>query len=225
MPVTPVNSTPRLRYRRGEGALLRDDILEVASALFVELGEEKLTMRVVAAAAGVSPPSVYLHFADKDELVLAVCKGLFAELDSILEAAVAGIDDPVEALRARLRAYVAFGVEHPEHYRVLFMKPDARARFSNDELKALACFGHVSANVAAILARHPAREGGLDPYAVTLEVWAAVHGWTSLVITHPTFDWTPLEATVDRICSHLLFGLLTGDGPSLESPQEQSRSA
>src|SRR3989442_1618984 len=59
----------RTRYRRGEGARLREDILEAASRLFFEQGgAEGVTIRAVAAATRVSPPAVYLHFADKDEL-------------------------------------------------------------------------------------------------------------------------------------------------------------
>src|ERR1700704_3794280 len=99
----------RTRYRRG-GARRREDILVAASRLFFEQGgAEGMTMRAVAAAAGVSPPAVYLHFADKDELIFAVCQGLFTRLDEALESAAVGIDDPIEAMKARGRAYVRFG--------------------------------------------------------------------------------------------------------------------
>jgi AcrR family transcriptional regulator len=216
--VRPSEDTPALRsrYRRGEGAHLRQDILEAASALFVELGdEEKVTIRAVANATGVSPPSVYLHFADKDELIVAVCEALFADLDATLEAAAAGLDDPAEALRARMLAYARFGVEHPEQYRVLFMRKPVGAPLKStaEELKALAAFGHLSSNVEAILAtRQPrddrAGEPAGDAYLVALEIWAAVHGYTSLVVSHPAFGWPPLEQMIERIWSHLLHGLL-----------------
>ena len=218
--VRPPGDTPasRSRYRRGEGAHLREDILKAAAALFVEVGdEEKVTIRAVANATGVSPPSVYLHFADKDELILAVCEALFADLDVALESAAAGLDDPVEALRARMQAYARFGVEHPEQYRVLFMRKPAGAlvKTSAEELKALAAFGHLYANVEAILAaRRPGGDedspggAGADAYSVALEIWAAVHGYTSLVVSHPAFGWPPLEQMIDGICSHLLYGLL-----------------
>src|SRR5437016_8326321 len=143
----------RIRYRRGEGARLREDILEAASRLFFEQGgAEGMTIRAVAAAAGVSPPAVYLHFADKDELIFAVCQGLFARLDEALESAAAGIDDPLEAVKARGRAYVRFGLEHPDHYRVLCMQPPEHPphSYGTDEVKASAAFEHLVTNVAAL---------------------------------------------------------------------------
>ena len=82
-----------------------------------------MSIRSVANAAGVTPPSIYRHFADKTHLLFEVCARQFELLDDVLEEAVAGIDDPVEAMAARGRAYVRFGVEHPEHYRIMFMGP------------------------------------------------------------------------------------------------------
>src|SRR6266540_4850124 len=85
-PVTAPRATSssprRTRARRGEGEKLREQILEVAERLLVEtVDEEAVTIRAVADAVGVTPPSVYLHFADKDELLFAICERHFAQLD------------------------------------------------------------------------------------------------------------------------------------------------
>jgi len=54
------------RRRRGTGHELREVVIAVATDLLAELGDvEALTMRAVATAAGVTPPSVYRHFPDK----------------------------------------------------------------------------------------------------------------------------------------------------------------
>ena len=70
--------------------------------------EEAVSIRAVADAVGVTPPAIYLHFADKRELILEVCAASFAELDRVSEEAAAGSSDPVESLRLRGRAYVQF---------------------------------------------------------------------------------------------------------------------
>src|SRR5205823_414405 len=115
-------SPRRRRARRGEGDRLRDQIIEAVERLLVQTGdEEAVTIRAVADAVGVTPPSVYLHFADKDEMLFAVCERLFAELDRITQEAASGSEDPLESLVLRGRAYIRFGVEHPEQYRILFM--------------------------------------------------------------------------------------------------------
>ena len=200
----------RTRYRRGEGARLREDILDAASRLFFEQGgAEGMTMRAVAAAAGVSPPAVYLHFADKDELIFAVCQGLFTRLDEALESAAEGIDDPIEAMKARGRAYVHFGLEHPDHYRVLFMQPPEHRphSYGPEEVKASCAFEHLITNVAA-LGEDPRVQGDFDPYEQALDCWTFVHGLTSLVISLPDFDWPDPDEFLNRHFDRLLTGLM-----------------
>ena len=212
-PATHPPPPPRSRYRRGEGALLREDILNAASELFVvEGGVEGVTIRAVAAAVGVSPPSVYLHFADKDELIFAVCQSLFARLDAALEEAVAGIDDPFAACKARAAAYVRFGLEHPEHYRVLFMQPPRHhpEGFGPEDVKASVAFEHLMANVQAMVASGLLRDG-IDTYMLAIEAWASAHGITSLLISHPDFPWPDVDALLDHHFTTMFQGLLRRD--------------
>jgi len=203
-------ATGRARNRRGEGALLRDDILDAASQLLVELGdEEKVTIRSVAAAVGVSPPSVYLHFPDKDTLIFAVCQKLFAALDEAIERATAGLDDPFDRMRERALAYARFGVEHPEHYRVLFMQKPGSAPegFGSEQLMESAAFAHLLENVVELLATGQL-EGGLEAFPLAVELWAVVHGCTSLLISHPKLGLPPVEQLVGQACAHVSRGLL-----------------
>jgi AcrR family transcriptional regulator len=64
----------------------------------------------VASAVGVTPPSIYLHFADKDELIFAVCQEQFARLEELVDRESVGLDDPLERLRKMGEVYVRFGV-------------------------------------------------------------------------------------------------------------------
>jgi AcrR family transcriptional regulator len=171
-----------------------------------------MTMRAVAAAAGVSPPAVYLHFADKDELIFAVCQDLFAQLEAALEKAVAGIDDPFAACKARGAAYVSFGLEHPDHYRVLFMQPPRRhpESFGPEEIKASAAFEHLVADVEAMMASGRLRDG-LDAQMLAIEAWACAHGITSLLISHPGFPWPGVDAFLDLHFTNMFQGLLRRD--------------
>lgn len=203
-------SPRRARNRRGQGALLREDILDAASQLLVELGdEEKVTIRSVAAAVGVSPPSVYLHFPDKDTLIFEVCQQLFAALDHAIEQATAGVDDPIERMKARGLAYARFGVDHPEHYRVLFMQKPGSAPegFGSEQLMESAAFAHLLENVIEILATGRL-EPDLDAFPLAVELWALVHGCTSLLISHPTLGLPPVDDLVGQACDHITRGLL-----------------
>ena len=70
-----VASPRRSRSRRGQGELLRDEILAAAERILIETNDQTaLSIRAIASAVGVTPPSIYLHFADRNDLVFAVCE-------------------------------------------------------------------------------------------------------------------------------------------------------
>jgi AcrR family transcriptional regulator len=204
----PAASTRRPRARRGQGDRLRDEILDAAERLLIETGNrDAVSIRAVADAVGVTPPSIYLHFADKTELLFAVCEKHFEVLDEHLEEAAAKTDDPLESLRVRGQAYVEFGLEHPEHYRILFMgKPDDTPDYFGDEkLRQSASFGHLVEGVQRCL------DAGLltgDPWLIALGMWSVVHGVTSLLIAKPDFPWPPVEQLVDHVLNVQMEGLL-----------------
>ncbi len=50
---------------------------------------------------GVTPPSIYLHFADKDALLDAVCSRYFEKLDEEMQRVAADQPSTIEVLRAR----------------------------------------------------------------------------------------------------------------------------
>ena len=200
----------RPRARRGEGDALRDEILAAAARLLAERGDESLvSIRAVAEAVGVTPPSIYLHFADKDALIVEVCEQLFREFDADQEAAGAAHADPLESLKARGRAYVAFGLANPEAYRILFMTRSTRTIDFADPTEAS------PAGVTALLhfveaVRRCVDAGAfapLDPMLIALQLWTVIHGLVSLVICEQGFPWPPVEDLVERVLATTARGL------------------
>src|SRR3954469_20078829 len=93
----------RKQNTRGQGDLLREEILTAGVRMLDELGDDQaLSMRAVARAVGVAATSVYLHFPDRDALVVAALKSAHGQLMAGTDEAEAGPDDPVDKLRARL---------------------------------------------------------------------------------------------------------------------------
>jgi AcrR family transcriptional regulator len=201
-------TTRRPRAKRGEGELLRAEILAAAERLLIQTGDEgAVSIRAIADAAGVTPPSIYLHFADKTELLAAVCEARFQDFDRYLEDASAGIDDPLEALRARGRAYVRFGLENPEHYRILFMtRPGAeRPPREAGDLPGMTAFSHLVEDVARGVDAGLLTPG--DPFLVATGLWSNVHGVTSLLIARPDFPWPDLDRLLDHVLGVAVRGL------------------
>ena len=78
----------RRRAPRGSGEQLRDEILDATTELLLKTGHAKdVSIRSVAQRVGVTPPSIYLHFADKDALMDAVCARYFEKLDEEMQSA------------------------------------------------------------------------------------------------------------------------------------------
>jgi AcrR family transcriptional regulator len=204
-----IPSPRRTRARRGEGERLREEIIAAAERLLIQSGDaEAVSIRSVAEAVGVTPPSIYLHFTDKNELLFAVCARHFQSLDEYMEQAVAGVDDAIESLLRRGHAYIRFGLENPEPYRILFMsKPGATPlTFPAEDLMASASFGHLLEAVVRAV-----NEGLLqgDPLQVAIGLWAAVHGICSLLISKPTFPWPDRERLIEHVLRVQIEGLAT----------------
>src|SRR5260221_8205913 len=108
-------ATKRLR-----GTQRRDQILTVARRVFAEVGYEDASIDDVAAAAGVTKPVVYRHFAGKRDLYLAVLEAHLSELIRTLWVALSSSPDPRARLRAGLEAYFDYAEHNEEGFRMLF---------------------------------------------------------------------------------------------------------
>jgi AcrR family transcriptional regulator len=167
----------RERNPRGQGQRLRTALIDAAIDLLAEIHDvDGLSVRAVTARAGVSPTALYLHFADRDELVAAVKDRCFEELRSYARAAeeVAG-PDPAAQLRAMCLNYLAFARERPGHYHVLFetRRVDAPAG-AGMPAAGLEAFGDLVRAVERCL------DGTRDPFETATMLWAGLHGFNAL---------------------------------------------
>jgi AcrR family transcriptional regulator len=174
-----------------------------------------VSIRAVADAVGVTAPSIYRHFPDKATLIFEVCNHHFSLLDERFERATEGIDDPVEALAAISRAYVAFGVENPEPYRIMFMSQAdyTPPEFRDGRFAEKIAFGRTIRLATEAIASGRLRPEHGDPIEVTICLWAHVHGLTSLLVSKPDFPW-PGGDFIDNYIATYFRGLLADGDPA-----------
>jgi AcrR family transcriptional regulator len=207
----------RQRSQRGSGEQLRAEIVAAAKDLLARsTSVDDVSIRAVADAVGVTPPSIYLHFADKNELVAAVVADVFTALDDAMVTAAADADGPMARLRAHGLAYVRFAVQHPEQYRIATMDPCPRPDV--DEVLASGAFVHFRETVQECI--DSGIFAGDDPVPITLDLWAAAHGIAALLIAKPFLPWGDPDVVAERVlCAaalgHAAAGLV---GPPL-TPQ------
>jgi len=152
----------------------------------------------------VTPPSIYLHFADKDDLFLAVCDDRFRELDRRSQEVAADATDPLDEIRRRGEAYIRFGLESPEEYRILFLDRQTDSA-TTEKVAQWACLQHMVEAVERCMEAGMIRAA--DPAMVTIGLWAVAHGLTSLMISKPGFPWPPVDELIDHVLHTAVVGL------------------
>lgn len=187
-----------IRHRQAqEKRELRQAILDAAGALFLEQGYERFSLRKVAERIGYSPTTIYLYFRDKDDLLFTVVDEGFVQFGQQLAAAGEGQEDPWERIIALGRTYVAFGLQNPMYYQLMFMQ---RADFlmhppAGESQPRIASFQVLQQAVQQAVDAGILRPGDAQSYSDVL--WALVHGMVSLAISVPTFDASHLQRTME----------------------------
>jgi AcrR family transcriptional regulator len=184
-----------------EKQALRERILDASRRIVMREGFGALSMRKIADAIEYSPATLYLHFQNRDEIARALCTEGYAQLLASLMPHAA-LADPAERLKALWRAYVAFGVEHPESYRLIFMEDPT---YLSAAFESAAQDGEDTGDVAFRLVadafdqlklqgRMPAAS---DSGVCTEALWATMHGIVALRLTCPVFPRAPLDVVVN----------------------------
>jgi AcrR family transcriptional regulator len=174
-----------------------------ASASNRREGPGGLTVRAVAAEAGIAPMGVYNHLGGKDGLIEALLTRGFDRL----RAAVEPGDEPdmLDRLRNAQLRYREFALANPHLYALMFENavPHERSSpaFSEHAAAAFTALVHnveLAAATGAITAP--------EPRAAAQQIWSAVHGAVTLELKRLVQVPDP-EAAFRALISTLLRGM------------------
>lgn len=192
--------TGRDRNRRGQGERLRDEMLEVTIRLLDELADDQaLSLRAVAREVGIAATSVYLHFDDRDALVLAALERCHADLAAVVDRAERRATDPVGKLRARTLVLGRWAHQHAGLYKVLH-ESTLNHRVDMPFKRVL--------GEKSTVAIQRCMDAGLVPVddaaVVSQDLRAAVHGAVSMRLNQPDLSWPSLDKQVNRFLVKLV---------------------
>ncbi|WP_329382449.1 TetR/AcrR family transcriptional regulator [Streptomyces sp. NBC_01716] len=197
----PDEQRPRLGLRERKKLKTRAAIREATYRLVAEQGYEATTVEQIAAAAEVSPSTVFRYFPTKEDIVLT------DEFDPVMEAAIrarpAG-EPPLESLRAVLKQAVeTILAEQPDEMRrrgkVMLEIPAVRARMTET-------MAETSLLLSRAVADRTGREtGDLEVRIFTASVMAVLREVTIYWAEHGQKD--DLAALIDRALDSLKGGL------------------
>jgi AcrR family transcriptional regulator len=178
---------------------LREALIDEAERIIARRGLDAVTLREVARGARVTHAAPYHHFRKKDDLLAAVAERGFDALTARMLAA-RGRNARVR-LQAICEAYVAFAIERPARFRVMFGRSLAAKKKAYPGLRAAAerCFRVLlDATVMATSARE-----GLD---LAIAGWSLAHGLSHLAI-EGVLEGLPMKPKGKRL-PYRLAGLL-----------------
>ncbi|MFI1919097.1 TetR/AcrR family transcriptional regulator [Nocardia sp. NPDC020380] len=201
--MTQPPARPAARRRpnaRGQGELLRAEIITAAVRMLDELADdEALSLRAVARSVDVAATSLYLHFADRDALVLAAMQHCHEGLVRLGDEAAAAQPDPGAALRARILAQAQWAEEHPGLYKVLHESAvHRRLGMPFKQVMVDRTIDSVQECMDAGIAPHD------DAATVAIDLRTAVNGMLAQRINEPDLPWPPAAEQLDRFLAKLV---------------------
>lgn len=210
--------------RQRERTEVREKILDAALEFFANQGVEGVTMRALADAIEYSPPVIYAHFRDKEAIIQELCFRQVRELGKGFMA-FAHLD-PRERLRRVGYSYVDFAIEHPSHFRFLFLtahplQVDMDEEEKNDPQRHAYAF--LRQAVADALAAGLFRPQYTDVEEIAQLCWASGHGVVALQNIKGSDTWVAwrdARTTAYRLIDVALDGLMKP-----EATQRPTRAA
>lgn len=189
MPILPVGDCAIVMQKESrkvrEFRRREQEILDTSLRLFLEQGEDSVTVEMIADEVGIGKGTIYKHFKSKAEIYLRLMLDYERDLASLLNSE--GIERDREALS---RDYFAFRMSDPERYR-LFDRLEEKLVKSNqlpelvEELHKIRAsnFNHLTGVIQERI-----DEGKLEnvpAYFHYCAAWALVHG--AMAMYHSPF--------------------------------------
>jgi AcrR family transcriptional regulator len=190
--------------RQRERIEVRTRILDAARQMLASEGHDAVTMRRIADRIEYSPTAIYFHFKDKSALIRELCDHDFQQLAQKF-ASIARIADPIEKLRRAGQLYLHFGLENPNHYRVMFMMPHPDGGAERE------VYTFLKSIVGEAIAHRLFRKELDDVDLVAQTVWAGVHGVVALQIAKSNdaaLQWAPFNDRAEAMIELLIDGLI-----------------
>ncbi len=201
--------------RREQRAQVRRAILDATEALLLEGGYEAFSIRRLVERCGYTAPTVYHHFGDKKGLLDTLLEESYAKFAPNLRRA-GRVDDPLEKLRGVAKAFVRFGIRHPNHYELLYIprEPDHVPPASVDEVR-------VELDQAWTELWEAGRLRSGDRESAAQALWTLCHGVISGHIHRPDVEWS--KTLADDAIDALLRGLVDPPTPLPTAPPRGGR--
>ncbi|MCF6326284.1 MAG: TetR/AcrR family transcriptional regulator [Devosiaceae bacterium] len=187
-----LSKTPASKKRPHHHGDLRVALIDAGVELVNEHGADALSIRKVAAKAGVSHAAPAHHFASLANLRTAVIARAHLQFASQMREQIklANKDDPRAIILAALKGYMDFAFENPSLFHLMF---GGFEKFDDDEEFTRASdlsYGVLSEICAPLLPGKAGEEGN------QILVWSIIHGYVGIMLNRNSDQYEDADPAV-----------------------------
>ena len=191
------------RPPRSEADILeyRSKIGKHALEIYRAEGFGAVSMRRLAKEVGCAPMTIYAHFEGKTDILRYLWADVLTDMSDEIQKKLKSVVAPSERLRTAAQTFIAYWIDHPDHFRLVFMSNDATrtdvSTFVMDE-KTLAHFLLFSNLIQEILPNEH------DVKVRTDTLICGMIGIALCVNTIPDYPWADATSLTERLLMNII---------------------
>ncbi len=193
---------------------VKNDIIEAALELILDVGFSNMSMRKLSEKVGMTATNLYYYYSNKDEIYLHLQIKGFKLLFDIMHDIYEHENNPYEILKKMIHAYLEFGFNNPDYYRIMLNSDTPRyTEYKGTDIEPVAyqdlelalSLGKIAAQVISDIAKNNPAVPVEDADFRAKQIWITLHG---IVVLNnkkilPEADDAP-ETLIDRMCEELI---------------------
>jgi len=193
---------------------LRNEILQVSKDLLIKEGFSKMSMRRIAGRANVTATSIYLHFENKDDLLLTLIEESIKKLKQALLDAVDKEFRLMDQLEIMARTYVNYALDHPQEYEIIYMvRPEEMPKYPKDKFRDVRSTYELIADIISE-SEHNEYIEVEDSLISAYTFWAQLHGVVSVIINKRLDTRIPQSKFIEQSIEHIIKGFIIQKTPA-----------
>ena len=189
----PRSETDILTYRSRIG--------KYALEIYRAEGFGAVSMRRLAKEVGCAPMTIYAHFEGKTDILRYIWADVLAEMSDEIQKKLKSVVAPIERLRSAAQTFIAYWIDHPDHFRLVFMSNDVTradvSTFVMDE-KTRAHFMIFSDLIQEVLP---------DDNNIKVKTDTLISGMIGIALcmnTIPDYPWADAASMTERLLTSII---------------------
>lgn len=193
---------------------LRNEILQISKDLLIKEGFSKISMRRIAGRANITATSIYLHFENKDDLLLTLIEESIKKLKHALQDAVDKEYGMIDQLKIFAETYINYALDHPQEYEIIYMvRPEEMPKYPKEKFRDVRSAYELIADIISETDHNEYIEVE-DSLISAYTFWAQLHGVVSVILNKRLDTRIPQSAFIDQSIEHIIKGFIIQKTPA-----------